>query len=118
MVNNLAAFGNAIFARECVNIGLKAGLDYNQLTAVIKVATGFSRGLGILDMQLRRPQPRPQPAQTTKNQPKSLDDKDWDFVLELAQTVGAETPLAKLMVQLDLEKVYNGVKRLEPGKSI
>jgi 3-hydroxyisobutyrate dehydrogenase-like beta-hydroxyacid dehydrogenase len=113
LVNNMAAFGNAIFARECVNIGLKAGLDYNQLTAAIKVATGFSRGLGILDMQLRQPQP----AQTIKNQPKSLDDKDWDFVLELAQTVGAETPLARLMTRLDLEKVYDAVKRIESGKA-
>jgi 3-hydroxyisobutyrate dehydrogenase len=114
LVNNLAAFGNAVFARECINIGLKAGLDYKQMTAAMRVATGFSRGLGILDMQLHRPS-LVTPLPPAKDRPKSLDDKDRDFALELAVDVGAATPIAQLMGILDLEKVYDGVKRLDKG---
>ncbi|MBN1190489.1 MAG: NAD(P)-dependent oxidoreductase [Dehalococcoidales bacterium] len=111
LVNNLAAFGNAVYARECINIGLKAGLDYNQLTAAMRVATGFSRGMGILDMQLRRPYPASQIPERN-DRTKSLDDKDRDLALELAAAVGAQTPISQLIGLLDLETVYDGVRRI------
>jgi hypothetical protein len=44
-----------------------------------------------------------------KNQPKSIDDKDRDTALELAKEVGAKTPIAKLMENLDLKKVYEAL---------
>jgi 3-hydroxyisobutyrate dehydrogenase-like beta-hydroxyacid dehydrogenase len=111
LVNNLAAFGNALFARECLNLGMKAGLDFRQLAAAIKVSTGYSRGLNILEMQLRRQIPSA-PAKPVKGQPKTLDDKDRDLALELASAVGAATPLARLMKGLDLEKTYDAIKLL------
>jgi 3-hydroxyisobutyrate dehydrogenase-like beta-hydroxyacid dehydrogenase len=110
-VNNLAAFGNAIFARECLNLGLKAGLDFKQMAAAIKVSTGYSRGLGILEMQIKRMIPAPT-GPSSKGQTKSLDDKDRDFALELADVVGASAPLAHLMAELDLEKTYDAINRL------
>jgi 3-hydroxyisobutyrate dehydrogenase-like beta-hydroxyacid dehydrogenase len=108
LVNNLASYGNAVFARECLNIGLKAGLDFDQMVAAMRVSTGFSRGLNTLVMQLRRPRP-PAPAPSVKGQPKSLDDKDREFALELAEAVRAETPLTRFMTGLDLEKVYDAL---------
>jgi 3-hydroxyisobutyrate dehydrogenase len=116
LVNNLAAFGNAIFARECVNIGLKAGLEYSQLTAAIKVSTGYSRGLGILDMQLRGQMQRP--PQRPQSQTKSLDEKDWEFALKLAAEVGASAPLAQLMGELDLGKTYDAVQHISLGRKM
>ena len=113
LVNNLASYGNAVFARECLNIGLKAGLDFDQMVAAIRVSTGFSRGLSTLVRQLRRPLPVTS-ASGVKDHPKSLDDKDRDFALELAGAVGAETPLTRLMTGLDLEKVYDALNRISP----
>ena len=74
LVNNLQGYGNEVFARECINIGLKAGLPFDQMVAAIRVSTGFSRGMNVLVRRLRKPPVAPGPAE--KVQLKNIDDKD------------------------------------------
>jgi 3-hydroxyisobutyrate dehydrogenase-like beta-hydroxyacid dehydrogenase len=110
LVNNLAGYGNQVFARECLNIGLKAGLPFDQMVAAIKVSTGHSIGLNVVVRQLQRPPKVLSPAE--KIQPKSIDDKDRETALELAEEVGAETPITHFMTELDLKQVYDSLNRI------
>lgn len=109
LVNNLAAFGNAIFARECLNLGLKAGLEFDQMVEAIRLSTGNSRGLMTLVRQLR--EPRASEAAPRSDGTKTLGDKDRDHALELAQEVGAETPLTRFMTSLDLDRLYQTLNK-------
>ena len=75
------------------------------MVAAIKVSTGFSIGMNVLVRRLQRAPTAPSP--TEKAQPKSIDDKDRDTALELAEEVGAETPITNFMTELDLKRVYD-----------
>ena len=110
LVNNLQGYGNEIFARECLNLGLKAGLRFDQMAAAIKVSTGHSIGMNVLVRRLLKPPTAPVPEE--KVQPKSIGDKDRDTALELAEEVGAETPITNFMTELDLKKVYDALNRI------
>ncbi len=110
LVNNLAGYGNQIFARDCLNLGLKAGLPFDQMVAAMKVGTGHSIGLNVVVRQLQRAPKAP--STTEKVQHKSIDEKDRETALELAEEVGAETPITHFMTELDLKKVYDSLNRI------
>jgi 3-hydroxyisobutyrate dehydrogenase len=113
LINNLASFGNAIFARECLNIGLKAGLDLNQMVEAMRLSTGYSRGLMTLARQIRQPRPIIKGAM---NKPtKELGDKDRDFAIELAESAGANTPITRFMSGLNLETEYEELSKQQGG---
>jgi 3-hydroxyisobutyrate dehydrogenase-like beta-hydroxyacid dehydrogenase len=108
LVNNLAMYGNTMVARECLNLGLKAGLDLNQMVEAMRVSTGSSRGLSQAVRLLR--QPRRENPKVRGKQVKSLDDKDNEAAIELAEAAGAQTPIARFMFELDVKKVYDAFK--------
>jgi 3-hydroxyisobutyrate dehydrogenase-like beta-hydroxyacid dehydrogenase len=110
LVNNLQGYGNQIFARECLNLGLKAGLPFDQMVAAIKVSTGHSIGMNVVVRQLQRAPKAPGP--TEKAQPKSIDEKDRETALELADEIGAATPISHFMTELDLKKVYDALNQI------
>ena len=110
LVNNLAMYGNSNIARECLNLGLKAGLDLDKMVEAIRVSTGNSRGLGIASRRMRGPAPPRPPVTRTpgaKEPPQDLGTKDRELAMELAEEVGAETPVTRLMAELDIESIYN-----------
>lgn len=115
LVNNLASFGNAIFARECLNLGIKAGLDLNQMIEAMRLSTGYSRGLMTLARQIR--QPHPLRSADAKKPTKELGDKDKEFALELAESVGAKTPLTRFMAELNIEAEYEELSKLKGDRS-
>lgn len=117
LINNLAAYGNAIFARECLNIGLKAGLDLNQLIEAMRLSTGYSRGLMTLARQIRQPHTMIRPA-SMKKPVKELGDKDLEFALELADSAGAGTPITRFMAGLNLEANYDRLADMEKVKNL
>lgn len=112
LINNLQGYGNEMFSRECLNIGLKAGLPFDQMVAAIKVSTGFSKGMNVLVRRLKR---QTLPGDADKVQPtspqKSIGDKDLETALELAQEVEAETPITDFMTELD-QKKYDALNRI------
>jgi 3-hydroxyisobutyrate dehydrogenase len=110
LVNNLAMYANGIVARECLNLGRKAGLDLEKMKKAMSLSTGNSRAL----MGVGRPSPFPQPpklptARSTDQPPEDLGTKDKRLALELADEVGAQTPVVRLMEQLDLKIVYSAI---------
>jgi 3-hydroxyisobutyrate dehydrogenase len=112
LVNNLASFGNAVFARECLNIGLKAGLDLNRMIEAMRLSTGYSRGLMTLARQIRQPRTVIRPAGAGKPT-QELGDKDREFALELAESVSAGTPITRFIAGLDLEAEYDELSKLK-----
>jgi 3-hydroxyisobutyrate dehydrogenase-like beta-hydroxyacid dehydrogenase len=108
LINNLAMFCNTVVARECLNLGLKAGLDLDKLVQAMRLSTGYSRGLNMAARVTRQPRPSPVPAASGKPI-KSLDDKDNETAMALAESVAASMPVAQLMLGLNQEKTYNAL---------
>jgi 3-hydroxyisobutyrate dehydrogenase-like beta-hydroxyacid dehydrogenase len=110
LVNNLAMYANGIVARECVNLGLKAGLDLEKMKKAMSLSTGNSRVL----MGIGRMSPFPPPVRTPAElagdkPPEDLGSKDKRLALEMADNVGAKTPVVRLMEQLDLNSTYDAI---------
>jgi 3-hydroxyisobutyrate dehydrogenase len=112
LINNLAMYGNAVVARECLNIGLKAGLDFDQLVEAMRLSTGYSRSLISVARTVR--QPRPAPKKTPGPKLKSLEEKDNEAAVGLADSVGAKTPVSHFMFGLDLEHQYDALSKHTP----
>jgi 3-hydroxyisobutyrate dehydrogenase len=108
LVNNLAVFGCGTITRECLNLGLKAGLDLQKMIDVLLVSTGGSWSLKNMDfmiksgMRMRPPAPPP-----GKPMPKNLGNKDKELAYDLAEEVGADVSLSKFMDTLEMDKVYD-----------
>ncbi len=103
LVNQLALISNGIIIRECLNLGLKAGLDLQKMIDVIRVSTGNSLRLESLDymMKVRKLPP------VAKAPRKDLGTKDRDLAIELAEKVGANIPLLRFIAELDAESAYD-----------
>jgi 3-hydroxyisobutyrate dehydrogenase-like beta-hydroxyacid dehydrogenase len=111
LVNNLAMYANGIVARECVNLGLKAGLDLEKMKKAMSLSTGNSRALmGIGRASPFPPPPKPPAAGAPGGKPfEDLGTKDKRLALEVAEEAGAQTPVVKFMEQLDLESTYDAL---------
>jgi len=115
LVNNLAMYANGIVAQECVNLGLKAGLDLEKMKKAMSLSTGNSRML----IGVGRPSPFPAPpkppavgAPGGKTPAEDLGSKDKRLALEMAESVGANTPVVQFMEGLDLESIYDALSAL------
>ena len=107
LVNQLALISNSIIARECLNLGLKAGLDLQKMIDVIRVSTGNSWGLGSLDYRMKARKLRPAAeAPAPETQRMGLGTKDRDLAIELAEKVGANIPLLRFVAELNEESEY------------
>ena len=107
LVNNLAVFVIGTVNRECLNLGLKAGLDLQKMIDVMQVSTGNSWSLMYLGNNLKSPRraPRPSPGAPADG-PKISGNKDKLLAIEMAKEVGAQVPVALFTEELDIEKVY------------
>ncbi len=108
LVNNLAMFGNMVVASECLNLGVKAGLDLNTLVEAMRVSTGYSRGLMQAVRRVRQPHPAAE-APPAGPHVKSLDEKDNETAIDQAEKVGANTPVTRAMMKMEMEKVYQAL---------
>jgi 3-hydroxyisobutyrate dehydrogenase len=109
LVNNLAVFGCGTITRECLNLGLKAGLDLQKMIDVMLVSTGSSWSLKNMDYMMKSGMRMPRPAPSgDKPIPRNLGNKDKELAYELAEEVDAKVPLSKFMDELDAESVYDG----------
>jgi len=94
---------NGIAARECLNLGLKAGLDLQKMIDVFRVSTGNSARLESLDhvMNARKLPP------VGKAPRRGLGNKDRDLAIALAEKVGANIPVLRFIAELDAESAYD-----------
>lgn len=110
LVNNMAAFNIGTVVHECLNVGLKAGLDMKMMLEVMKEGTGDSwmaRSMAnMLASGGMRMAPPPLPPDV-KTPPRKFVNKDLVLARELAEEVGASIPVAKCMNELDEAVEYD-----------
>lgn len=116
LVNQLMAGINRITRAgviECLNVGLKAGLDIQKMIEVMSTSTG-ARSLqnvglkGSLNIQeiVEVIKGRPLPSNG------DLMAKDKRLAMELAEAVGAKTPISQLIDELDTKLAYDAFSAL------
>ena len=111
LVNNLAMLGNEMVARECLNLGIMAGLDLAQLIEAMRVSTGSSRSLGTISRRVSQPAPR-LTVPEAKAPRQDLRSKDRELALEMAEAVAANVPLARIMAELEEASPYSALSAL------
>jgi len=113
LVNQLATISIGTITRECVNLGLKAGLDLQKMLDVMRVSTGNSWNLQSLDSKVKARTLQPAAkAPAPKAPPRTIGAKDRKLALELAEKVGANTPLLRFIDGLDVESAYEAYSAL------
>jgi len=113
LVNNMAVFNLGTVTRECLNLGLKAGLDLQTMIDVMQVSTGGSWVLMNMGHMLKsgRLMPRPPAPPPGQTAPRKLGNKDMDLAIEMADAVGANVPVARFMEELDTGKAYDAYSK-------
>lgn len=111
LVNNMAVFNLGTVTRECLNLGLKAGLDLQTMIDVMRVSTGSSWVLNNIGHTLKTGRRMPSPLSPPPGQvaPPPLGNKDMDLAMEMAEAVGANIPVAKFMETLDTASAYDAI---------
>ncbi len=118
IVNNMVAFNMGTVIHECLNVGLKAGLDMKMMLDVMEEGTGGSWMANSmrarLESGMRRIPPPPPPADGSH--PPKFINKDQVLAIEMAEELGAEIPVARLMENLDESRVYEAYTRYMRGE--
>ena len=118
LVNNMVAFNMGTVIHECLNVGLKAGLDMKMMLDVMEEGTGGSWMANSMRTRLesgaRRMPPPPPP--TSGSPPPKFINKDQVLAIEMAEELGAEIPVAKLMENLDESIVYEEYTKFMRGE--
>ncbi|UCD08733.1 MAG: NAD(P)-dependent oxidoreductase [Dehalococcoidales bacterium] len=117
LVNNMVAFNMGTVIHECLNVGLKAGLDMKIMLDVMQEGTGASWMANSMRTRLEsgtRGMPPPSPP-TVDSPPPQFINKDQVLAIEMAEELGAEIPVAKLMENLDESKVYSAYTKFMRG---
>jgi 3-hydroxyisobutyrate dehydrogenase-like beta-hydroxyacid dehydrogenase len=118
LVNNMVAFNMGTVIHECLNVGLKAGLDMKMMLDVMEEGTGGSWMANSmrarLESGMRRMPPPPLPADGSP--PPKFINKDQVLAIEMAEELGAEIPVAKLMENLDESTIYETYTKYMRGE--
>ncbi len=107
LVNNLMSIDIGTLIRECLNVGLKAGLDLQKMLEAMSVSTGSSwmlKSMAAMRKSGRRmapPQPPSVRAPGAKAPPEDIGAKDKRLALEMAEALGAEVPITRFIEKLD-----------------
>ncbi len=110
LVNAVATHINRVVIVECLNLGLKAGLDMQKMIDVIRVSTGNSNVLEHVAsdyMNMSRNLP-PGPAVKASRG----DQRPRELAIKLGEKVGANTPLLEFIGGLDMESAYDAYTAL------
>ncbi len=118
LVNNMVAFNMGTVIHECLNVGLKAGLDMKMMLDVMEEGTGGSWMANSMRARLESGVRRmpPPPSITDGSPPPKFINKDQVLAIEMAEQLGAEIPVARLMENLDESKVYEAYTRYIRGE--
>jgi 3-hydroxyisobutyrate dehydrogenase-like beta-hydroxyacid dehydrogenase len=107
IVNNLLAIGNGALMAECLDLGLKAGLDLDKMVEVMQVSTGNSWMLQGMGARLKAKKEGIAPKMSASDMPtKDIGAKDKMLAWELARDVGAKLPLTSCIDKLDTTTEY------------
>ena len=106
LVNNMLGINIGTLIRECLNVGLKAGLDLQKMMEAMTVGTGGSWMLQAMASMRKSgarmaPPPSPPPTPPGAKAPENIGSKDKRLAIELAEAVGADIPIAQFLETLD-----------------
>jgi 3-hydroxyisobutyrate dehydrogenase len=103
LVNQLALTSIGTITCECLNLGLKAGLDLQKMIDVMRVSTGNSWRLQNLDYTLKS-----QKLSAAAREPRrNTGAKDRALAMDLAEKVDANTPVLRFIDGLNMETAYD-----------
>jgi 4-hydroxybutyrate dehydrogenase/sulfolactaldehyde 3-reductase len=118
LVNNMVAFNMGTVIHECLNVGLKAGLDMKMMLDVMQEGTGASWMANSMRNRIesgaRRMPPPPPPG--GDGAPPQFINKDQVLAIEMADGLGAQIPVAKLMENLNESEVYDTYTKFMRGE--
>ena len=118
LVNNMVAFNMGTVIHECLNVGLKAGLDMKMMLDVMEEGTGGSWMANSMRARLEsgiRRMPPPPPLADGSPPPRFIN-KDQVLAIEMAEELGAEIPVARLMENLNESIVYEAYTKFMRGE--
>ena len=118
LVNNMVAFNMGTVIHECLNVGLKAGLDMKMMLDVMEEGTGGSWMANSMRARLEsgiRRMPPPPPLADGSPPPRFIN-KDQVLAIEMAEELGAEIPVARLMENLNESTVYEAYTKFMRGE--
>jgi 3-hydroxyisobutyrate dehydrogenase-like beta-hydroxyacid dehydrogenase len=108
LVHQLHAFSISTVTRECLNLGLKAGLDLKTMVEAMSAGLGSTRGLQNMAEMLRAgkvittfPRPPGASAPETRVLP-PMGNKDKQLAFEMAKELGVETPVCRFIDEVDI----------------
>ena len=106
LVNNLMGMDIGVIIRECLNVGLIAGLDLQKMMEAMSVGTGGSWMLETMASMRKSaarmaPSPSPPPAPPGGKAPEGIGEKDMRLAIELADEIKADIPITRFMQELD-----------------
>lgn len=116
LVNNMTAFNIGTVVHECLNVGLKAGLDMKMMLEVMEEGTGDSWMGRSMSNRLtsgrRMPSPTPPPGGSP---PPTFVNKDLVLAREMAEKEEASIPVARCMDEVDEAVEYDAYTRAMRG---
>ena len=105
LINNLSTLNCSMVTRECLNLGLKAGLDLRKMIEVLSVSTGGTVLLQSQAYMMKEgiqipapPTPLPKDAALAKS---NMSAKDKNHALELGKAVDAPVPISRFLDEVD-----------------
>ena len=106
LVNNLMGMDIGVIIRECLNVGLIAGLDLQKMMEAMSVGTGGSWMLEAMASMRKSaarmaPPPSPPPAPPGGKALEGIGEKDMRLAIELADEIKADIPITRFMQELD-----------------
>ena len=122
LVNNMMAIHIGTLTRECMNLGLKAGLELDKMTEVMSVSTGATwmlqnqvlmKKLGVKMPPMPRPPATGAPAAGAPPQRARRMPFELQVAWELAEEVRAQMPICKFINELDTS-VYDAYPGTRP----
>ncbi len=108
LVHQLNAFSISTVTRECLNLGLKAGLDLKTMVEAMSAGLGSTRGLQNMAEMLRLGKvtvspPRPPTVNAAgAKTPPPMGNKDKQLAFEMAKELGVDTPICRFIDEIDI----------------
>jgi 3-hydroxyisobutyrate dehydrogenase-like beta-hydroxyacid dehydrogenase len=107
LVHQLNAFSISTVTRECLNLGLKAGLDLKTMVEAMSAGLGSTRGLQNMAETLRTRKVLVTPAMPSSSGTADasalppMGNKDKQLAFEMAKELDVETPICRFIDEID-----------------
>lgn len=106
IINDLMSIGHEAVARECLDFGLKTGLNLEKMIEIIQVSTGDSWVLKNLGRNIKSQQPLVTAPNRETDSVKNTGVMDKTLAVEMADAFGVALPLLHCIDNIDEKSAY------------